>query len=116
MALIRITNLKLRTIIGINAWERKKKQIVIVNVTIRVGASKSVTSDDINDTIDYKILCKKIIKAVTSSKYYLLEKLCQTVLDIVMTDKQVKEAFVQIDKPGALRFAESVSVELAGRR
>jgi len=116
MAIIRITNLKLRTIIGINAWERKKKQTVLINVTIHFDASKSAKTDHINDTIDYKTLSKQIIKAVTSSKCYLLEKLCQMVLDIVMEDPNVSEAFIRIDKPGALRFAESVSVELAGHR
>jgi len=116
MAIIRITNLKLRTIIGIYGWERRKKQTVLINVTLQCNAAKAAKSDDINDALDYKTLSKKIIAAVLPSKFYLLEKLCQMVLDIVLENKQVRQATVRIDKPGALRFAESVSVELAGRR
>ncbi|HLF18467.1 MAG TPA: dihydroneopterin aldolase [Candidatus Omnitrophota bacterium] len=116
MAIIRITNLKLRSIIGINDWERKKKQRVVINIAIRFNAAKSSQSDGIGDTIDYKSITKRIIKKVTGSRYYLLEKLCQKVLDIIMEHKMVKEALVRIDKPGALRFADSVSVELSAKR
>jgi D-erythro-7,8-dihydroneopterin triphosphate epimerase len=116
MAIIRITNLKLRTIIGINDWERKKKQDIVLNITIHFNADRSSSSDSIKDTIDYKKITKRIIKEVEASAFYLLEKLCKTVLDIVMKEKLVKEATVRIDKPGALRFAESVSIELMGRR
>ena len=116
MAIIRITNLKLRTIIGIQDWERKKKQSVVINITFHFDASKSNKTDNIGDTIDYKTLTKDIIKVVEASKFNLLEKLCKAVLDLVMQDKRVKEAHIRIDKPGALRFAESVSVELVGHR
>ena len=49
MATIRITNLKLRTIIGIHDWERAHKQDVIINVTIEFDASKAADSDNIDD-------------------------------------------------------------------
>ena len=112
MATIRITNLKLRTIIGINDWEREKKQDVILNLSLNFDATCSSQSDDIHDTIDYKTLTKRIIKEVEASEFYLLEKLAQVVLDLVMEDKRVEEGCVRIDKPGALRFCDSVSIEL----
>ena len=62
-----ISDLKLRAIIGINGWERKKKQDVVINIAIEFDASKSSESDDINDTIDYKTITKKIIKEVPRS-------------------------------------------------
>ena len=40
----------------------------------------------------------------------LLEVLVQKVLSLVMTDEMVLWAKVEADKPGALRFTESVSV------
>ena len=112
MATIRITDLRLRTIIGINDWERKSKQDVIINVSMEYDASKAAKSDDINDTVDYKALSKEIINKVEDSNFLLLEKLAQTVLDIVMMHSLVKKAHVCVDKPFALRFADSVSVEL----
>ena len=112
MATIRIDNLKLRAIIGIYGWEREHKQDVIINVKMDFDASKSIKSDSIEDTVDYKVITKRIIKEVEASDFQLLEKLTQMILSIVMDNSQVQEATVRVDKPFALRFADSVSIEL----
>ena len=116
MAIIRITDLSLRTIIGIFDWERTRKQKVLINVEIQFNASRAARSDKVKDTVDYKTITKKIIKHVEVSEYFLLEKLADQVLKIVMEDRKVKAAKVRIDKPGALRFARSVSVEFEARK
>ncbi len=116
MATIRITNLKLKTIIGVNDWERHTKQKIIINIKIDFNAAKASRSDNIKDTLDYKALTKKIIKTVESSQFFLLEKLAQTILNLVLESPLVKEAHVRVDKPLALRFADSVSVEVSKKR
>ena len=45
-----------------------------------------------------------------TSQYFLLEKLAARVLEIVGAEPKVLRAAVEIDKPSALRFADSVSV------
>ena len=116
MATIRITNLRLRTIIGINDWERTTPQDVVINVTMEFDATRAAQSDDIKDTVDYKTITKKIIKAVEASQFSLLEALTNTILAIAMEDKKVLNATVRVDKPQALRFADSVSIELSKKR
>ena len=115
MAIIRITDLSLKTIIGIFDWERKQKQKVVINVELEFNASKAVKTDQVKDTVDYKTITKKIIRHVEGSKYFLLEKMTDSVLKIVLKESKVKKAKVRIDKPGALRFARSVSIELEAR-
>ena len=112
MATIRITNLKLRTIIGTNDWERECKQDILINIKIGFDATKASKSDNIKDTIDYKLLTKRIIGEIEPSSFFLLEKLAKHILEIIMENPLVKEATVRIDKPLALRFADSVSIEL----
>lgn len=116
MAKIRITDLSLRTIIGIFDWERKTKQDIVINIELDFDASRAAASDDVHDTVDYKAITKKVIDVVEGSSYYLLEKLTQRVLDLIMEDPRVLAAVVRIDKPQALRFARSVSVELSSKR
>lgn len=111
MATIRITDLKLKAIIGINPWERKNKQDVIINLTLDFDANKASQSDNIQDTVDYKALKKRIILLVKGSKFFLLEKLVEEVLNLTMQDSKILKATVRIDKPRALRFAKSVSIE-----
>lgn len=116
MAVIRITDLKLRTIIGTNDWERDTKQDVVINITIDYDAHKASISDNIKDTLDYKTLTKKIIQEVETSSFFLLEKLARTALQIIMQHPLVNKATVRIDKPHAIRFAETVSVEVSDKR
>ena len=116
MATLRITNLKLRTIIGTNDWERKRKQDVIINIKIDFDASKASENDNIKDTIDYKAITKRIIQEAEPSSFFLLEKLAKRILTIVMENPLVKETAVRVDKPLALRFADSVSVELSEKQ
>ena len=108
--IIRIKNLKIQTIVGINDWEREEKQDVVINAEIEFDGTKVCKTDDINDTVNYRTITKKIIHIVESSDFFSLEKLTDTVLKIIMEDKKVLKAKVEADKPYALRFADSVSI------
>ena len=116
MATIRITDLTLKTIIGTNRWERVTKQKIVINAAIDYNASKAITGDNIREAVDYKTVTKKIIYRVQKSRFLLLERLTDFVLKIIMENKKIKSATVRIDKPLALRFAKSVSVELTAKR
>jgi FolB domain-containing protein len=114
--IIRIKNLRLRTITGINDWERKDLQDVVVNAEIEYDGSAAVESDEIADSIDYKAITKRMIREVEQSRFQLLDKLSGHLLAILMEDERVQRATVEIDKPGALRFADSVSVTSSAQR
>lgn len=114
--IIRIKNLRLRTLVGIFDWERVNKQDIVINIQMEFDGSKAGQSDKIEDTVDYKKINKAIIQEVENSQFFLLEKLAQRVLEIILQNPRVLHAKVEIDKPGALRFADSVSVECEARR
>lgn len=107
---IRIKNLRARTILGINEWEREQKQEIIINMEITFDGSKAAETDNIEDTINYKSIKRRILEATESTDFFLLEKLAGHILQIVMKDKKIRNAVVEVDKPHALRFADSVSV------
>ncbi len=113
MAKVQITDLLLRTIIGTHDWERKKKQDVVINISLEYNSAPSRKNDSLEDAVDYRSLTKKITEQVESSQFFLLETLTDFVLKIVMEEKKIKRATIRIDKPHALRFARSVSVELS---
>jgi D-erythro-7,8-dihydroneopterin triphosphate epimerase len=115
-AKITISELKLRTFIGFNPEEVTKKQDVTISAEIFYSALSASRSDNEVDILNYKIICKNIINYVEQGRFKLLEKLTADVLEIVMADPMVTSASVKIDKPHALRFAESVSIELTAVR
>lgn len=114
--LIQIKNLRLRTIVGIFDWERTQKQDVIINAEIEFDGSQAAQTDKIEDTVDYKAITKNIIELVESSQFFLVEKLCDEILGLIMADERVERATVEVDKPHALRFADSVSITSSAER
>lgn len=116
MARIRIKNLRLRTFIGIKEEEINNRQDVLINVSIVYPAELAVAINQIEHALNYRTITKAIISHVESNRFALLERLTQEVLDIVMQHEQVCYAEVEVDKPHALRFAESVSITLSASR
>ena len=107
---IHIKNLRLRTIIGIFPWEKKNKQDVIINIKMDIDGEQAALSDKIEDTLDYEVITKSVIHHVEGHSFKLIETLVNQLLAIIMKHDKVKHAHVEIDKPGALRFSDSVSV------
>ncbi|WP_460118015.1 dihydroneopterin triphosphate 2'-epimerase [Pseudomonas sp. S2_C03] len=116
MARIRVKDLCLRTYIGINEDEILNKQDVLINLTILYAAQEAVRDNDIDHALNYRTITKAIIAHVEGNRFALLERLTQEILDLVMANASVLYAEVEVDKPHALRFAESVSITLAASR
>jgi len=116
MARIRVKDLCLRTFIGINEDEILNKQDVLINLTILYAAQQAVRDNDIDHALNYRTITKAIIAHVEGNRFALLERLTQEILDLVMANASVLYAEVEVDKPHALRFAESVSITLAASR
>ena len=115
-ATVRITDLALRTIIGFNEWERKKRQDIVVNLSFDFDPRPAIASDAVADTVDYKQVKRSIIELVESSEFLLVEKLAHAILSCVIARPRVLSATVRVDKPHALRFATSVSVEMSSEK
>ena len=111
-AVTRIKNLRLRTFIGFNPDERTKQQDVVVNAEIHHRPTAAALNDDVSGALDYKVITKRIIGHTEGGRFLLLEKLAGDLLDICTADPAVTRAAVTVDKPNALRFADSVSVTL----
>lgn len=116
LAKVRIKNLLLRAYIGIKEEEINNQQDVVINVTLRYDASAAIDQNEISAALNYRTITKQIIGHVDGNSFALLERLTHEVLDIVMEHQAVQWAQVEIDKPHALRYAESVSVCLEAHR
>lgn len=116
MARIRVKDLRLRTYIGIKEEEILNKQDVLINLTMLYPAANAVRDNDIEHALNYRTITKAIISHVENNRFALLERLTQEILDLIMEYPQVMYAEVEVDKPHALRFAESVSITLAAHR
>ena len=111
-----VRDLLLRGIIGLNDWEREKQQDILVNLELYVDTRAAGASDDVADTLNYRSLTKAVIAYVESSSHYLVEALAAAIARIAIVDFGAARAIVRVEKPGALRFARSVGLEIDRRR
>ncbi|MDP3744126.1 MAG: dihydroneopterin aldolase [Methylotenera sp.] len=107
-----ICNLYIRCILGLNQEERREKQDVVINLTIYTDLRAAGKSDQLEDTVDYRALKKRILVMVEDSHYYLAEALAEAVASLCLDHPRVARVDVRLDKPHALRFAQSVAVEI----
>jgi FolB domain-containing protein len=109
---IHITDLLLRAIIGVNDWERVERQDVLLNITLFGDLRAAGESDRIDDTINYRTVTKQVIEHVERSQRFTVEALAADVARICLQAEGVVRVWVRVEKPGALRFARSVGVEI----
>lgn len=113
---IRIKNLRLRTYVGINPEEQEKRQDVVVNILLDYDAIQAAQSDTPEEALNYRTITKQVIELVENSRFLLLEKLVHEILLLALKHQAVAWAQVEVDKPHALRFADSVSLTMSARR
>jgi len=111
-----IKDLLVRGIIGIRDWEREKVQDILINVTVFSDTTRAAKTDDIADCVDYSTLAKKVqIHAETVARL-TVEALANDLAKICLQEKGVQKVIVRVEKPGAVRFAASVGVEIERSR
>ena len=114
---IHIVNLEIPGIIGINPDERENPQTIRVNATLWVDIRTAAVSDDIDDAANYKTITKAMIRHIEEGRPLLVERLVQELADVCFaTEPMVQVAEVSVEKPGALRFAESVGITIRRTR
>ena len=113
---ILVKDLLLRGIIGLNDWERDNRQDILINLTLFTDIRPAGSSDRADDILNYRTITKAIIAHVEQSSYYTVEALATAIARICVIVHGADRAIVRVEKPGALRFAASVGVEIERER
>ncbi len=110
MDIIYLNDLRIETIIGIYDWERKVKQTVSLDLEMASDIRKAAASDDIEDTLNYKAVAKRLIGFVGDSEFQLVETLAERITSIVLDEFDVPWVRLRVNKQGAVRGARDVGV------
>ncbi|QGM22346.1 dihydroneopterin triphosphate 2'-epimerase [Spiribacter sp. 2438] len=113
---IHIKDLRLRTFIGFNEEEQRKRQDVVINIRIDYDALSAARGDQVDEALNYKIITKEVIAHVEDNRFLLLEAMVNDLVEIVMAHQAAQRVEVEVDKPHALRFSDSVSLTMAASR
>jgi dihydroneopterin aldolase len=110
MDIVYIRELQVETIIGIFDWEREVKQVVSLDVEMQADIRQSAQTDDIEDTLNYKAVAKRLISFIEDSEFQLVETLAEQCAVIILQEFDVPWVRLRLSKPGAIRGARDVGV------
>ena len=111
-----IEDLLVRCVLGIGEEERRDRQDVLINIELYTDLRKPGKTDRLEDAVDYHIVKKRVLTFVEQSQCHLVEALAERISEICLESTAVREVNVRVHKPGALRFARSVGVEIVRNR
>ena len=107
-----IRNLRARGIIGVNDWEREKPQEMLINITLYTDIQAVAQSDDIREGVNYRTVAKKVLAHAEHARRRTVEALAEDLARLCLEEPKVVRVQVRVEKPGAVRFADSVGVEI----
>jgi dihydroneopterin aldolase len=115
--IIFLNDLRIDAVIGIWDWERKIRQTVSIDLEMSADIRKAAKSDSVDDTLNYKLVAKRLQEFVGDSGFQLVETLAENIAAIVLDEFDVQWVRVRVNKPGAIRGARDVGVMIErGRR
>lgn len=117
MDTIFIDGLQTQAIIGIYDWEREQRQPLIFDIDMDLPINQAASSDDINDTVDYKQVADEVIKLVEESRYELLETLCEDICRHILDNHPAVQLIrLKVSKPQAVQETNTVGLRITRAR
>jgi FolB domain-containing protein len=107
-----ITDLVARGIIGVNDWEREQPQDILINIVLFADLRKAGQSDNVLDSVDYRLVAKKVRAHAETAQRLTVEALAADLAKLCLETRGVEKVRVRVEKPGAVRFSRSVGVEI----
>ncbi len=110
MDIVYIRDLRIETVIGIYDWEREIKQTVSLDLEMAHDIRLAAASDNIEDTLNYKAVAKRLIAFIGDSEFQLVETMAEQCAAIVREEFKVPWLKLRLSKPGAVRGSRDVGV------
>ena len=105
-----LSEMKIETTVGIWEWEKRIKQQVIIDIEMSADIKKAASSDQIEDTLNYKAVAKSVRKLVEESSFQLVETMAEKIPELVIGEHNVSWVRVKVNKPGAIRGSKGVGI------
>jgi len=107
-----IKNFIIQEIIGIHEHEKIKKQKIKFNIVIDVDQNVLPDEKDIKSIVDYEKITNNLKNLAKNKKYNFLESLAEDSFKEIFEDKRINSVKIKIEKPEAIKNADSVGVEV----
>lgn len=105
-----LRDLKVECVIGVWEWERCIKQTVTIDLDMAADVRHAAESDQLEDTLNYKAVAKRLVQFVGESEFQLVETLAERIAELLRAEFSISWCRVRINKRGAVRGARDVGV------
>ena len=110
MDTIFIAELKVKTKLGLPAWERMVAQTIILDIEIGYDLRAAGKSDAITDTIDYGAIVARIHTTLKERSFQLVEALAEHVCQLILSEFGAASVKIKVAKPGILAGLKALGV------
>jgi len=107
-----IKDFVIEEIIGFHESEKIKKQKIQFNVVLNIDQRTIPNERNEKSIANYEKITKKLEKLVKNQKYNFLESLAEDSFEEIFKDKRINSVKIKIEKPDAIKSANSVGVEV----
>ena len=111
-----LRGLTVECIIGFIDWERRVKQTIVIDLELPVDCRSASIRDEVEDTLDYKKVAKRVIAFVEVSEFKLVETLAHRLALLIIEEFGLPWIRLSVNKPGAIRGSRDVGVSIARTR
>jgi len=97
--------------------ERRNPQRLVMNLGLAVDFSAVEASDEIADTVNYRLVARRVVAEVEKSSFRLIETLAAHLGRTILADfPRIERVATEVWKPGALSGAKNVGAVLVSTR
>jgi FolB domain-containing protein len=107
-----IRDLLVRGVIGVYEFERGIQQEILINANLYTNLRTAGHSDQIEDCIDYEKTANMLQQHAENAARFTVEALAEDLAQICLRIPGVEKVKIRVEKPGVVRFARSVGVEI----
>lgn len=87
-----------------------------ISLAMAADASTAARSDDIKDAVDYAAAAARVAALTVEGKFQLAETLAEHIAQLLLHEFPIHRVRVEVEKPLAIKEAESVGVSIERRR
>lgn len=111
-----INGLRVECVIGTRPEEREFSQGLVIDLELSLDLSAAGRSDDLDRSVNYAELERKVVELAENNRAFLLESLAENIADETLRRPLVEAVKVRIRKKLASAFGADIGVEIVRKR
>jgi dihydroneopterin aldolase len=96
---VEVRGLSLYTHHGVTEAEQEVGQRLVLDIRLEVGDCDATVTDQVDDTVDYAVVCNTVSLVAQQRSYKTLERLCSAIADRLLADFSADEVWIKAAKP-----------------